>query len=292
MTHPPELRARARHLRRRGWSLRRIAHELGIGLSTASLWTRDDAPPAEERVDSATDRAVAPVGVTRRCGRCLLDLDESLFSNGPDGKQAWCKPCFKAYRAARRARAQAQTNARRAWAARYVLDLLERSSCADCGLADVLVLEFDHVRGVKRTELARLVNGGASRASLDAEIAKCDVVCVNCHRRRTRSRAAPRRAAPLAGEVRGRDAIRDGLRGGCVECGERDVDVLDFDHRADKRHTISAMPRGGYSVASIRAEIAKCEVRCGNCHRRRTVIAAGTFRAVALRAATSPRTAA
>ena len=55
----------------------------------------------------------------------------------------------------------------------------------------------------------------------------------------------------------------------CVECGEVDPVVLDFDHRENKRLNISDMVRGKYSWASILEEIDKCDVRCVKCHRLR-----------------------
>ena len=57
----------------------------------------------------------------------------------------------------------------------------------------------------------------------------------------------------------------------CVDCGESDPEVLDFDHvRGQKTAAISAFVRGGYSLARLVAEAALCEVRCANCHRRAT----------------------
>lgn len=56
----------------------------------------------------------------------------------------------------------------------------------------------------------------------------------------------------------------------CVDCGEGDLVVLDFDHQFDKRMTISAMFRNSNSLEQIQREIDKCEVRCANCHRRKT----------------------
>ena len=56
----------------------------------------------------------------------------------------------------------------------------------------------------------------------------------------------------------------------CVDCGENDPTVLEFDHVVAKKWEISHMVRSGYSIQRIEAEILKCEVRCANCHRRKT----------------------
>jgi hypothetical protein len=57
----------------------------------------------------------------------------------------------------------------------------------------------------------------------------------------------------------------------CVDCGEPDPLVLEFDHvRGAKRGVISNMIRTGVSTTTLEIEIEKCEVRCANCHRRKT----------------------
>jgi hypothetical protein len=58
----------------------------------------------------------------------------------------------------------------------------------------------------------------------------------------------------------------------CVDCGEKDIVVLDFDHRAgeQKVRAIGSMLPKFYSWEKIEKEIQKCDVRCANCHRRRT----------------------
>ena len=57
----------------------------------------------------------------------------------------------------------------------------------------------------------------------------------------------------------------------CTDCGEKDPVVLEFDHvQGEKEFDISAAVRRGISLRRIIKEIKKCEVRCANCHRRKT----------------------
>jgi hypothetical protein len=66
----------------------------------------------------------------------------------------------------------------------------------------------------------------------------------------------------------------------CVDCGERDVLVLEFDHLADKEFTIARGFREK-SWPEILTEIQKCDVVCSNCHRRRTLKRGGFARLIA-----------
>jgi len=56
----------------------------------------------------------------------------------------------------------------------------------------------------------------------------------------------------------------------CVDCGEADTRVLDFDHVGQKTALVSALAAWGAPRARLEAEIALCAVRCANCHRRIT----------------------
>lgn len=55
----------------------------------------------------------------------------------------------------------------------------------------------------------------------------------------------------------------------CVDCGETDILVLQFDHVRGKKYGIVAMLHTGHSWKDILKEINKCEIRCCNCHFRR-----------------------
>ena len=64
----------------------------------------------------------------------------------------------------------------------------------------------------------------------------------------------------------------------CVDCGETDLVVLEFDHLRDKEFNVSDGIRCCYSVERLLREIAKCEVVCANCHKRRTYAKLGSYR--------------
>lgn len=58
--------------------------------------------------------------------------------------------------------------------------------CADCGEKDPIVLDFDHRdRKTKKFKIGDCTRLGWSLNKIIEEAGKCDVVCANCHRRRT-----------------------------------------------------------------------------------------------------------
>jgi hypothetical protein len=222
------------------------------------------------------------VFVTKVCGKCQRELPLDAFNRLGDGRQHWCRGCFREYFKRRGATHRVQSaRARRrrvAAARRFITGFLARHPCVDCGESDVRVLDFDHV-GDKSALVSALVAWGAPRRRIEAEIAQCEVRCANCHRRVTARRAGWSR---LAGDVddprRGFSApVRRNLRyahevlarGCCADCGEADMLVLEFDHVGTKRGQISRMV-WNVSLGTLVAEIAECEVRCCNCHRRAT----------------------
>ncbi len=64
----------------------------------------------------------------------------------------------------------------------------------------------------------------------------------------------------------------------CIDCGESDWRLLEFDHIGDKKHNISEMIRAGYSPETLKKEIDKCEVRCVKCHRIKTIEQFGWYK--------------
>lgn len=57
----------------------------------------------------------------------------------------------------------------------------------------------------------------------------------------------------------------------CVDCGETDIVTLTFDHvRGKKKFNLCSVRDVGYSIETLKDEIGKCEIRCHNCHNKRT----------------------
>jgi transposase-like protein len=299
----------ARRLRSElGWSVARIAWELGVAKSSVSVWVRDLGPRRSSAGAPPRPPGALPVrrllvwrsGRLRRCGRCRHELPLECFNRLGDGHQWWCRTCFAAYFRARgelhRDQSKAAKRARTRSLRAHVLEYLRGHPCVDCGESDPVVLEFDHI-GDKTAAIAALVSDGAPLKTIDTEIARCEVVCANCHKRRTARRARWRRAGPgnpsrpyatpaIARKFAHLHAIL--ARSPCVDCGEGDPLVLEFDHIRDKRDAVTRLAWHGCSLATIDTEVDKCEIRCANCHRRATASRAGHFRFRALSSATPP----
>ena len=58
----------------------------------------------------------------------------------------------------------------------------------------------------------------------------------------------------------------------CIDCGESNPIVLDFDHRnlKEKKYLVSTLARMSVAWETVEDEIKKCDMRCSNCHRKRS----------------------
>lgn len=130
------------------------------------------------------------------CYDCHLPKAEEEFGwkSEPKGMRLGrCKECRRAYdnawHAANRPRRTAIINASnrrgRARVTQTLRDYKAQRGCADCGETDPIVLEFDHLDGKEFTIGSHRV---MSMPKIWLEVAKCEVVCSNCHKRRTHYR--------------------------------------------------------------------------------------------------------
>jgi hypothetical protein len=100
-------------------------------------------------------------------------------------KRAYDKLRYSERKASILAQTKRRRQENRAW-------LVEQKAkpCADCeGCFPSPVMEYHHRDPAKKSFTVGM-NLGASRVRLVAEIAKCDLICANCHRIRTHARVA------------------------------------------------------------------------------------------------------
>lgn len=100
---------------------------------------------------------------------------------------AHCKGCQNAYskadygknRAVYLSKAKRSNRRRRDW----FIEIKSSLSCSACGESHIATLDFHHVAGGKDFNLSSKIARGFSKATILAEMAKCIVLCANCHRK-------------------------------------------------------------------------------------------------------------
>jgi hypothetical protein len=156
----------------------------------------------------------------RRCGRCGKAKPPTEFNwryKARGRRDNLCRPCRSAYHRehyeANRQRyidqAAAQKKRLRHERTAYLIAYFETHPCVDCGERDPVVLEFDHLRD-KSFDIGQALSYRNWQSILD-EMAKCDVVCANCHSRRTSRRNGTIRVALTQELESGREKRATGL---------------------------------------------------------------------------------
>ena len=131
-----------------------------------------------------------------RCSMCAeyKTMEQFAFADMKIGSRQYnCRVCHAAYRRTHYLankpdyirRAIAEIGRRREQNRREIYAYLQTHPCIDCGEGDVLVLEFDHRDPQLKWKAIGVLVVNRRWPRVLAEIQKCDVRCVNCHRRKT-----------------------------------------------------------------------------------------------------------
>ena len=131
--------------------------------------------------------------MVKYCTRGGHDVAVEQFSSSTknkDGLFAWCKPCMATYERERyssgdRARKEKNRKNTIKYSQDKLWEILSHSECQVCGNDDPDVLEFDHrEQSTKLFSISEAI-GRYKWETVLAEIQKCDILCCNCHRKRT-----------------------------------------------------------------------------------------------------------
>ncbi len=134
--------------------------------------------------------------MVKKCGKCGKEQPLAAFSFKNRTKRpysSYCKECNRSYQREHYRRNTAIYSDKRHVQRRMMLisnrmnimNYLRTHPCIDCGEHDPVVLEFDHVTGVKTGNISNMVSDGLSWERIKREISLCEVRCANCHKRKT-----------------------------------------------------------------------------------------------------------
>lgn len=147
---------------------------------------------------------------------------------------------------------------------------LKSAPCTDCGKTYApCVMDFDHRDpSTKVDDVSSMVKRMVAWETVLAEIAKCDLVCVCCHRLRTYKGQNCYKTRRFEHHR----AILDELKAmtPCMDCGGVFKSCqMDFDHTGEAAKTANIARLAGGSTEVLLAELGKCHLVCANCHRVR-----------------------
>lgn len=176
------------------------SHAVLVFNGSASLasnqWERIRIPrTASYRLNGFQHHTVMESKVCNIC-KLLKSVDEFHFKDKKKGyRRDRCKTCAATYHKAHYEQNKdaylAARDRRRTTMASWVQKLKEEP-CTDCQKTyPFYVMQFDHVRGDKVDAVSKLMTHSVSRKVIEAEIAKCELVCANCHAIRTYKRVNP-----------------------------------------------------------------------------------------------------
>ena len=124
-----------------------------------------------------------------KCGTEKLDNEFNWRHKAKGIRQSCCKACSRSYCKSHYSRNKTTYLDRNKRAKienrKKILTILSSKECIDCGEKDHILLDFDHVKGVKRASIASMLSEGRSWNVIEKELLKCVVRCVRCHRIKT-----------------------------------------------------------------------------------------------------------
>lgn len=135
------------------------------------------------------------VATHKKCGKCEEWKLFAEFSMKLKSRASSCKKCIASYgkehykknrsKYIERAKINEEVSIKRNRA--FVRALKELNPCMDCGIKyPYYVMDFDHrERSTKRADVSDLTKQAFGLETIQEEIDKCDLVCANCHRKRT-----------------------------------------------------------------------------------------------------------
>lgn len=131
----------------------------------------------------------------KNCSKCKnsLSLEDFAWKKKNRLRHAVCKSCqkdisrkhYRANAADQKSKSKIRRETKRDEVAKYLFSYFMENPCTDCGETNPVILEFDHRDSSEKSGTVSEMVITHSMELIEAEVAKCDVRCANCHRLKT-----------------------------------------------------------------------------------------------------------
>ena len=221
---------------------------------------------------------------------CDQEKEKSHFSNqktSKDGLKSWCKKCCAEYCKLWKSKNNYQfpvqkykfSNKKLTSRKREYIQQQKNKPCAKCGAQlHPILMDFDHLGGKYKNLAAMTIN---SYQKIDAEIAKCQVLCIFCHKEKTyasrKLKAIPNSPKKLQSFIDLKWKQRFSILARskpCYVCGNiYPYYQMELDHQPQyqKLDNVSKLIFLKMNNIIILQEIAKCKPICCACHRLKSI---------------------
>jgi len=207
----------------------------------------------------------------KTCSLCEVSKDVDLFvkqKRSSDGLFPWCKDCQLTY-----------TNNWRISRLKWLQNLKSNTPCIDCGqIYEPYCMDYDHIseRGQKNKSITKMILDNTPQKIILEEIKKCELVCVICHKIRTNNRfneiLGLNRKYPSHVQ-RNINIINEFKNKPCVICCQLyDLFNMELDHVDSSTKLYNVCQLKSRKLKILNTELAKCQVLCALCHRRKSII--------------------
>lgn len=224
------------------------------------------------------------------CKKC--NNYKELSSFGPqkttkDGLKSWCKTCFAAYLKEWKNSSHYQfpsskykeSTQRLLREKRKYIQKARTKPCAKCGIQlDTLLMDFDHLHSKRKNLAAMTVN---SYKKINQEIAKCQVLCIFCHKEKTHLSKKPETIPTTTKKLKRFIDLKWKQRfsilarsKSCYLCQKSyPYYQMELDHQSQfqKLENVSKLIFLGADDSVILKEIAKTKPICCACHRLKSI---------------------
>lgn len=123
----------------------------------------------------------------KQCGKCQIEKEDTefVFKNKKlDIRQSVCKMCQRKYKLKHyysNKQAHYERNSKTRVLIKNYIDSIKIAGCSICNEKEIACIDFHHLKD-KDNNIANLLYRGSLK-KVKEEIAKCVLLCANCHRK-------------------------------------------------------------------------------------------------------------